>query len=155
MDIFQDPEFGPVRLENFGWTLEQTVTFNGVVLPVRIEPENDDPPQISAVQRQALRYIYSLPPGVLQKAAPAVVQNYEVYREAIGDEEMPPLQTPTEVWQHVQPTYMKVEKHYEVTTPTFFLMAECDWDPEHGLMVRFRQGRADAANQQGELGLTD
>ncbi len=30
-------------------------------------------------------------------------------------------------------------------------MAECDWDPEHGLAVRFRNGRADPANQQGEI----
>ncbi len=58
------------------------------------------------------------------------------------------------MWR-VTPTYFEVPLHYDVTTPTFFLMAECDWDPEHGLVVRFRDGHADEADQQGELGLED
>ena len=155
MNIFHDPEFGPIQLESVGWTLERSLMFNGVELPIRIEPEKDDPPEISPVQRQALREVLSLPPDVLERSAPAVVQNYEVYREMLGDDELPPLGVPTDVWGLIEPSYIMVEKHDQVTTPTFFLLAECDWDPEHGLIVRFHQGYADAADQQGELGLTD
>ena len=73
----------------------------------------------------------------------------------IGDDELPPLQSPVDVWQEVTPSYIEVPAHGSVTTATFLLFAECGWDPEHGLVVRFRNGRADAANQQGELGLED
>ncbi|WP_176727091.1 hypothetical protein [Nostoc sp. KVJ20] len=33
-----------------------------------------------------------------------------------------------------------------------FFVDECDWDPEHGLEVRFRNGVADDADQIGEIG---
>ena len=131
---------------------EYTVPFNGVEVPIEIESDS----QRGQVQQQAaLRLLLSLPPDILQDAAPAVVQNYEVYREAIGDEEMPPLANPVDVWKLVEPTSFLIPEHGAVTTPTFLLMAECDWDPEHGLVVRFRNGHADASNQQGELGIED
>lgn len=133
-------------------TAQYTVTFNGVEVPIEIEPETGDS---SAQQREALSALLSLSPQVLEESAPAVVQNYEVYREAIGDEEMPPLQNPVDVWQSVQATKFVIPAHDNYSTPTFLLIAECDWDPEHGLEVRFRNGRADAADQQGELGIED
>jgi hypothetical protein len=132
---------------------EPYVLFNGVNIPIKIEPEDNH--GLSLVQRSALHLAMELPPDVLILAAPAVVQNYEVYRESLGDEELPPLQAPQDVWKAVQPSYIYIPEHFEVTTPTFFLYAECDWDPEHGLVVRFRNGHADASNQQGELGLKD
>jgi hypothetical protein len=78
-----------------------------------------------------------------------------VYYKSLGDEALLPMQAPQDVWKAVQPSYICIPEHFEVTTPTFFLYAECDWDPEHGLVVRFRNGHADASNQQGELGLKD
>ncbi len=71
------------------------------------------------------------------------------------DEDLPPLRTPADVWLSVQPSYVSVPPHHHTGVPTFLLFAECDWDPEHGLVVRFRNGHADAASQQGELGLED
>lgn len=71
----------------------------------------------------------------------------------IGDEEMLPLSASIDVWQAVQPSYIEVPPHGTITTPTFLLFAECDWNVEHGLMVRFRNGYADASDQQGEFGL--
>ena len=133
-------------------TLRYSVPFNGADVPVEIELEDGT---LSPPQRQALQLLLSLPPDVLETAAPAVVQNYEVYREDLGDEELPPLASPVDVWKLVSPTYFSIPLHYDVTTPTFFLLAECDWDVEHGLTVRFRNGHADASHQQGELGLED
>lgn len=144
MTNFDPSDFDPTR--------QYSATFMDVELPVEIEPDAEG---VSPPQLEALRQIFSLPPDVLEAAAPAVVQNYEVYREAIGDEELPPLDNPKDVWQQVTPTGFIVPAHYDVTTPTFFLLAECDWDPEHGLVVRFRNGHADAASQQGELDLED
>lgn len=155
MITFHDPDFGAMHFDGSEWTLDRRVLFNGVDLPVRIEPEDADTHSLSPVQREALHTALSLPPNVLALAAPAVVQNYEVYREMVGDDELPPLQAPIEVWRSVAPSSIFVPPHDRTTTPTFLLLAECDWDPEHGLVVRFRNGHADASSQQGELGLED
>ena len=145
MTTLNDSDFDPTR--------QYRVTFNGVDVPVEIEPEDNG--ELSPPQREALRLLLSLPPNILELSAPAVVQNYEVYRAAIGDEEMPPLAQPVDVWKAVEPTEFCILPHGDFKTPTFMLFAECDWDVEHGLVVRFRDGVADASNQQGELGLDD
>jgi hypothetical protein len=155
MTTFHDPDFGSMHFDGFEWTLDRRALFNGFEVPVRIEPETADTRELSQRQREALLIALSLPPDVLALSAPAVLQNYEVYREIIGDEEVPPLQAPIEVWRSVIPSSISIPPHDQITTPTFFLWAECDWDPEHGLVVRFRNGYADASNQQGELGLED
>lgn len=148
-----DPDFGLMDFDGSSWILERRVLFNGIDVPVHIEPENTDTRALSLVQREAVQIALALPPDVLAMSAPAVVQNYEVYREMLGDEELPPLRVPIEVWQQVEPSYIEVLPHGDVTIPTFLLFAECNWDPEHGLVIRFRNGYADASNQQGELGL--
>lgn len=153
-----DRDFGPMKFDGSEWILESHVVFNGTEIPIQIEPEesaSESASGISLLQRAALRLALSLPPDVLQTSAPAVVQNYEVYREMLGDEECPPLQNALDVWQQVAPCYISIPPHGAATTPTFLLFAECDWDPEHGLVVRFRDGVADASSQQGELGIED
>jgi len=150
-----DPDFGPMQFDGAEWVLERRAVFNGVAVPVRIEAEHADTGTLSPVQRAAVQLALALPPDVLAVSAPAVVQNYGVYREMIGDDEMPPLAAPADVWRAVTPSYISVPPHGTITTPSFLLLAECDWDPEHGVVVRFRNGYADASNQQGELGLED
>ena len=142
--IFQPEDFDPSH--------EYRVQINGVEVPVEIETDETGP---SPQQLKALSQALNLAPDVLEKSAPAVVQNYEVYREMIGDDELPPLQNLIDVWKLVEPTDIYIPPHDAATPPGFFLMAECDWDPEHGLVVRFRGGVADAASQQGELDIAD
>ena len=135
--------------ENMSGENAPRVSFNGATIPVEIELE--DGAEMSPLQQEALRLLQSLPDDVLETSAPAIVQNYEVYREMIGDEECPPLENPVDVWKQVAPTYFRISPHENESAPTFFLLAECDWDPEHGLVVRFRDGVADESNQQGEM----
>lgn len=141
------------------WKREISVLFNGIEIPIEIEPENyetdGEAALMSPVQIEALRIVLSLPRDVLETSAPAVVQNYEVYREMLSDEELPPLAKPVEVWEKVAPSRLSIPPHGDLTIPTFLLLAECDWDPEHGLAVRFRNGVADASNQQGEISVDD
>ena len=137
---------------NFDPARDYQITFNGAAVPIVIE---DDGGVVSPQQLEALQQALSLAPDVLEKSAPAVVQNYEVYREMIGDEEMPPLANPVDVWKAVHPTEIVIPFFEEETPTGFLLMAECDWDVEHGLVVRFRGGVVDASSQQGELGLQD
>jgi len=86
--------------EDAEFPLQYLVTWNGAPVPLSIEPKESG--QVSLAQREALRLALAMPPDILELSAPAVVQNYEVYREAIGDEEMPPLARPVDVWKAVQ-----------------------------------------------------
>lgn len=145
---------------NPDFPLEQSASWNGAQIPIEIEPEGSG--EVSPVQREAVRLIQSFPPDILDLAAPALMQNYETYREIyrglLDDSDNPfrlPLARPADVWKQVHATRFFVPQHGEYTTPTFFLYAEIDWDVEHGLEVRFRNGVADAAGQQGDLGIED
>lgn len=138
---------------NPDFPLEQNASWNGAQSPIEIEPEGSG--EVSSVQREAVRLIQSFSPDILDLAAPAVITNYEIYREMLDDEDCPPLAQPTDVWKQVRATKFSVPPHDGTVAPTFFLLAEIDWDVEHGLEVRFRNGVADAASQQGDLGIED
>jgi hypothetical protein len=148
-----DSEFGTINNRDDGaeWTLDRHASFGLGEVPVRVESEGTSF-QISLIQREAVRLALALTPDILRLSAPAVVQNYDVYQDMLGDE-LPILSVPADVWLQVSLTYINVPIHHLITIPTFLLFAECNWDPEHGLVVRFRHGCADAANQQGELGI--
>jgi hypothetical protein len=155
MRTFLDADFGAIHDygDGMGWTLERRASFGIGAVPVRVESEGATF-HLSPLQREAIRLIFALTIDSLADSAPAVVQNYSVYQDMLWDE-LPTLRVPADVWQQVQPTYFLVPIHDGVTVPTFLLFAECDWDPEHGLTVRFRNGRADESNQQGEIGIRD
>ncbi|MEH2079526.1 MAG: hypothetical protein V7K89_05785 [Nostoc sp.] len=86
---------------------------------------------------------------MLRITAPVVLQNYDVYCDMIGDQEMPLLADPSQVWDQVTFSYIYVPPHveYDLDIATFKLIAECDWEPEHGLEVRFRNGVGDDAEK--------
>jgi hypothetical protein len=152
METKHDAEFGAMTEDEVGWVLERRAVFGGAQVPIEIEL--DDEGKLDEFQRQAVRQALALRPNVLQEAAPAVVQNYEVYREMIGDE-LPPLGSPVDVWQQVHIEKISVPRHYDAQHSYFFLRAECDWDEEHGLEVRFRDGAPIDASQQGDLTIDD
>ena len=152
METHVDAEFGLMTAHGSGqWVLEQ-----GIVLGsqrVAIEVELDEEHALEPQQRQALRYVFALGSDALEQAAPAVVQNYEVYREAIDDDEQtPPLDTPVDVWQQVQIDHIAVPRHYGARHAYFLLSGECAWAPADGLEVRFRDGVAIEADQIGQSG---
>jgi hypothetical protein len=144
---------GPTHPKSF-CPNERRILFAGRELPISIDVAHES--ELSPLEREAVRLAESFTPSQLAASAPAVVQNYEVYRERLEDE-LPLLARPADVWRQVRPAYVEVPNHadYDLREATVMLYAECDWDTEHGLEVRFRNGRADAANQQGELGPSD
>lgn len=148
METRHDDEFGPLTAQGSDeWRLERTVLLGGA--PIPIEVRRDGNTLLDPLQRQAIRSALALDANALEEAALAVVQNYEVYREMIGDDEMPPLEKPMDVWQQVRLSHISVASHREVQHAYFLLHAECDWDPEHGLEVRFRDGVAIECDQEG------
>ena len=157
MQKLNDPDFGIIYLDDSSrhkiWTLERKIDFNGHEISIEIEPEDSETLTISVVQRQAVKIALNLPSDALSRSAPAVIQNYECYDESLDGEELPKLKHPVDVWNLVKPEYISVPAHNKVTIPTFLLYAECFWDEEHGLEVRFRNGYADESDQQGNLGV--
>ncbi len=151
---YKDAEFGQIVIEDNHWTLGQSAVLGDRRVPICVDFEQRQIGELSSVQREAIRQALALPPDVLRITAPLVLQNYDVYREMIGDREMPPLANPIQVWDRVTFSYIYVPPHveYDLNIPTFELIAECDWEPEHGLEVRFRNGVATEADQIGETG---
>ena len=150
----QNPEFELMLIEVAKGVLKCFAMLGDRSVPIWVEPETGKVNQPSLLQREAIRQALSLPSDVLRITAPIVMQNYEVYREMVGDEEMPPLSDPLQVWEQVTFSNLLVPTHsdYGLEISSFMLRAECSWDLEHGLEVRFRNGVADAASQQGDLG---
>lgn len=149
----QDPEFELLLIEVAKGVIKCSALLGDRSVPIWVEPETGEANQPSLLQREAIRQALSLPPDVLRITAPIVMQNYEVYREMVGDEAMPPLSDPIQVWEQVifSDLYVPPHRDYGLETSSFMLRAECSWDLEHGLEVRFRNGVADAASQQGDL----
>ena len=157
MTNYHDAEFGPIRLEGSQWMLERRAILGDRPVPLWVEFEAGQEGKLSLLQREAIRQALTLPPDVLRTAAPVVLQNYEVYREAIGDEAMLPLADPVQVWDEVTFSSLFVPPHeaHGLHAPTFVLLAECSWEPEHGLEVPFRHGVALEADQQGSANWGD
>ncbi|MEH2359160.1 DUF6985 domain-containing protein [Nostoc sp.] len=147
---YYDAEFGQMTLEDNYWTLAQCAVLGDRRVPICVDFEQGQIGELSLLQREAIRQALALPPDVLRITAPVVLQNYDVYRDMIGDESMPLLANPIQVWDQVTLSDIYVE--YDLDIATFKLISECDWDPEHGLEVRFRNGVADDADQIGETG---
>ncbi len=151
---YYDAEFGQIISESNYWTLAQCAVLGDRCVPICVDFEQGRIGELSSLQRKAIGQALTLPSDVLHITAPVVLQNYDVYREMIGDESMPPLANPIQVWEQVTFSYIYVSPHieYNLHIATFKLIAECDWEPEHGLEVRFRNGVADDADQIGETG---
>ena len=150
METKHDSEFGAMTRDGGDWRIERAIVFAGQDVPIEVEPDEND--NFEAGQRQAMRLALALGPDAAEEAAPSVVQNYEVYREALGEEETPQLERLVDVWQQVRIKCIYVPRHHEAQNAYFQIQAECDWDPEHGLWVRFRNGVAIEASQAGEIG---
>lgn len=145
-----DEEFGLMTAQGGSWVLEHRVLLDGQLVAIEVELDEE---KLEPQQRQALRHVLALGTEALENAAPAVVQNYEVYREAIDDDEqMPPLDRPVDVWRQVQIDHISVPRHYQAHHAYFLIYAECDWDCEHGLEIRFRDGVAIEADRVGGSG---
>jgi hypothetical protein len=97
--------------------------------------------ELFAVARRFL----ALDAAALTAAAPSVYQYYQdtvAEAEVTGDQTaLPAISTPEEVWDHVEvgPDARVVRDGQG--TVYVDLECECDWEPEHGLNIVFREGR--------------
>ena len=114
----------------------------------KIEPE-DKTLAIYKIQRQAAKIALNLSADTLLLSAPAVIQNCKCYEVDLEETELIELSDPINICSGIEPSYILIPAHEDITIPTFLLKAECTWDIEHGLEIRFRHGYADKSDQRG------
>jgi hypothetical protein len=102
----------------------------------------DDDPDKDEIHA-AIHTFLSLDDSALRAAAPAIFEYYSYITEAvIADDDMDwyvEVTGPDDVWNHltVGPEAI-VQRHHRVYVS---VECECDWEPEHGLQIVFRDGR--------------
>ena len=83
--------------------------------------------------------------AVLKAASSAVFAYYKdmlAYTSSPGDEAYVPIASPDDVWSHVQFGYEPIVSRYHHGDKRVYISLECncDWEPEHGLQIVFRDG---------------
>jgi hypothetical protein len=78
---------------------------------------------------------------VLKASAPSVFDYYLDVQSDVGDEvRFPSISSPEDVWQHIE--FGEITVGRDGGAVFVSVESECSWEPEHGLQVVFRAGRA-------------
>ncbi|TDP96782.1 hypothetical protein EV186_104770 [Labedaea rhizosphaerae] len=111
--------------------------------PCEIIVEGYDEDQRKDDFHEAIRTFLALDPSVLTAAAPSIFAYYRDFMSAVaGDDDTAwdvKIDGPGSVLDHVQlgrEPIVTRDQHVYVS-----LECECDWEPEHGLQLVFRDGR--------------
>ncbi len=88
-----------------------------------------------------------------------IYKNYLDFKDAVGPEICTTkISCPHDVWQFVYPSYINVSRRpYENEEVYVQLLAECEWEPEHGLQIVFHKGKSlnRVGDQDGHLTHSD
>ena len=93
----------------------------------------------------AISSFLSIDKSALDNAAPHIFAYYQDVRRSVGADEadFPEISSPTEVWAHIrfgnEPIFSR--RPYGDRQVYVSIECECDWEPEHGLEIVFRNGR--------------
>ncbi|WP_026471596.1 DUF6985 domain-containing protein [Alkanindiges illinoisensis] len=83
-------------------------------------------------------------PEILKAAQPYIFQYYQVMNSfwEPGDEEYIEIHSPDQIWNHIElGDEAAVSRRTENDQDVYItLSCECDWEPEHGLMIVFKNG---------------
>jgi len=154
MNTQQDNELGLMtwvdNIRHPVWMLERPCRFNGVDLKISIETEKGSQ-IITPLQRSSAKIALSLPTDTLALSAPPVLHDYEAC--AVNLDEPLEINTPVDIWKYVYLTSVEITPHESegVVVPSFMMYGESEWDPEHGIEIRFRNGYADESDAQGHI----
>jgi predicted DNA-binding WGR domain protein len=139
------------------WFLRDDVRvsyFDGIALPFIVKDieEDDSPEDFSAAVRQFL----ALSASDRAVAAPYVFEDYRL-AVAVSDVECT-IAFEADVWSHVHPTEVYVSRRYRHDNDVYIqIMADCDWEEEHGLQIVLRRGNtlSRVSSQDGHLATAD
>ena len=93
----------------------------------------------------AISSFLSLDKSALDDAAPHIFAYYQDVRRSVGADELnfPKISSADEVWAHIrfgnEPIFSR--RHYGDRGINVSIECECDWEPEHGLEIVFKNGR--------------
>jgi len=108
---------------------------------------------------EAISNFMALEELLKSKIEPYIYKNYLEFKEAVGPEYCPTnIPSPSGVWQHVFPSYVNVSRRPYGNEEVYVqLLAECEWEPEHGLQVVFHKGKLlnRVSGQDGHLTHSD
>jgi len=120
--------------------------FLGHVVQFVFEGYLDDPRKSD--YHRAIQNLLELDCSALTAVTPYVAQYCNEISYLCGDEELPQvsIEQPSDVWNYVQfGSELQVSRRAEGDDEDviyFSLECNCDWEPEHGLVLIMRDGRA-------------
>ncbi|MFV0333680.1 MAG: DUF6985 domain-containing protein [Tropicimonas sp.] len=119
--------------------------FDGAELPIDTVPVEDGGPTDEQIEA-ALVAFQSLTPEDREADTRHVHAYYLGFRNAIGGDEglnsdMTAPAHPVDIWQYVHPEIVTVTTGGGVDDNIYVIIhAACDWEPEHGLQMVWRDG---------------
>jgi hypothetical protein len=130
--------------------------FDGLSLPVTFDCVEEGMPLDA---RSALHAFLLLGDSERRAASPYVFKNYRDFVAVVGDEDVGcEINDSADVWRFVTPTEIRVSRRPRRDQAIYVqIMAECEWEPEHGLQIVYRSGSrlSRVSDQDGHLTWTD
>lgn len=109
--------------------------------------------------KNAINAFLALTQDARNAAAPFVFANYRRMAGLVGEEDLGcRIASERDVWPHVQFSEVFVSQQHHGDKAIYVqIMAECDWEPEHGLQLVYRGGKelTRVSEQDGHLTNTD
>jgi hypothetical protein len=141
------PELGLMTTDlELGWHIsaERPIRALGA-LPRRVIVSGYDDDPAKEEIHAAIRDFLALDGSVLQAAAPSI---FEYYQDVVagwgpGDPRYVKIPSPAEIWRHIHigTDVMVVRNPSHDRRVYVSIECECDWEPEHGLQIVFREGQ--------------
>jgi hypothetical protein len=138
------PGLGTVtKDERFDWNHSEPISvpvLGGKMCRVIVEGYDED----AAKQdyHTAIRNFLSIGASVLKEAEPHIFQFYEDIKQTVDDEDNPTITSPGGIWRHVRldSEPMVTRRAYGDRGIYVSVSGNCDWEPEHGLQIVFKNG---------------
>ena len=140
------PGLGVVTKDaQFDWYYSQAMpvpVLDGKLCRIVVGGYDDDPRKEEF--HSAIANFLRISPSVLKEAEPYVFRYYQNCNSnwAPDDEEFVAIESPSDVWHHVQlgSEPMVSRRAYGDKGIYVSLECNCDWEPEHGLQIVFKNG---------------
>ncbi len=137
------PGLGEVTNDGLGWYYSEPVRVAMLDQKCRIVLEGYDEDPCQEDYHAAIANFLSSSPSVLKQAETHIYQYYLDLRRYFAEEELAPIASPAGVWTHVrfgdEPFVSR--RAYGDEGIYISLSGNCDWEPEHGLQIVFREGK--------------
>jgi hypothetical protein len=140
------PHLGPVtidaQLDGYRSQPMPVPVLGGKVCRIVVEEYDDDPRKDEF--HVAIANFLRISPSVLKEAEPYIFRYYQNCNSnwEPEDEEFVAIESPAEVWRHVQLGSEPIVTRRAYGDKGIYVSLECncDWEPEHGLEIVFKNG---------------